>query len=171
MAGEARSAEQGIVTPGVVFDCMVFVQALANDRGPAHACYELVRAGKLTLYVSPDTLAELTDVFNRPKLLRKLPSLTPESTRAFLEDIERRAIILSDVPQAVTLDRDPKDEPYLNLAAAAGARFLVSRDLDLLDLMADPAFRRQYPILSIIDPAALLKSLPPDSGTDPDPAS
>jgi hypothetical protein len=34
--------------PTAVFDCMVFVQALANAKGPACACYDLVRGGRLT---------------------------------------------------------------------------------------------------------------------------
>ena len=37
------------MTPAAVFDCMVFVQALANVNGPAYACYELVRSGRLHL--------------------------------------------------------------------------------------------------------------------------
>lgn len=34
-------------------------------------------------------------------------------------------------------ERDPKDEPYVNLALAAGAKYLVTRDKDLLDLMSE----------------------------------
>jgi hypothetical protein len=59
------------VTPGAVFDCMVFVQALASAKGPACACYELVRGGKLTLFVSPDVIAEARNVLGRPTLRRR----------------------------------------------------------------------------------------------------
>ena len=65
--------------PAAVFDCMVFVQALANAKGPACACYELVRGGRLALYVSPDIIAEVGDVLSRPKVRRKLPTLTDEA--------------------------------------------------------------------------------------------
>ena len=44
--------------PAAVFDCMVFVQAVANAKGPACACYELVR-GWLALYMSPEIMAEI----------------------------------------------------------------------------------------------------------------
>ena len=37
------------MTVAAVFDCMVFVQAVANARGPACAAYELVRGGGLLL--------------------------------------------------------------------------------------------------------------------------
>lgn len=44
--------------------------------------------------------------------------------------------MIDEVPREVALDRDPKDEPYLNLACVSGAEYLVSRDADLLDLAA-----------------------------------
>jgi predicted nucleic acid-binding protein len=56
------------------------------------------------------------------------------------------------VRSSYRLARDPDDEPYLNLAIAAKASFLVSRDNDLLDLMKDDAFRKAYPDLAIVDP-------------------
>ena len=48
------------------------------------------------------------------------------------------------------------DERYLNLAIAAKAAFIVSRDKDLLDLMKGDAFRKAYPALAIIDPPSFL---------------
>ena len=49
------------------------------------------------------------------------------------------------------------DEPYLNLAIATQAPFIVSRDNDLLDLMKNDEFRKAYPALTIMDPVAFLK--------------
>ena len=43
-----------------------------------------------------------------------------------------------------TLARDPDDEPYLNLAIAVSADYLVTRDNDMLDLMHDAAFAAQF---------------------------
>ena len=78
--------------PAAVFDCMVFVQALANAKRLACACYELVRSGKLILLLSSAVVTEIRDVMNRPKIGRKLPALTDESVEAFLRDIESRAV-------------------------------------------------------------------------------
>ncbi len=39
------------------------------------------------------------------------------------------------VPRHFEYARDPKDEPYINLAVETEANFIVSRDSDLLDLM------------------------------------
>jgi putative PIN family toxin of toxin-antitoxin system len=121
-----------------------------------------VHEGRLELVVSPEILAEVRDVLTRPRTLRKFPALTIEAVDAFLEDVAALAVTLADVPKVFTLTRDPKDEPYIDLALAAKARYLVSRDNDLLDLMEDESFRRQYPELSIIDPVTLLRELARD---------
>jgi len=55
----------------------------------------------------------------------------------------------------------------IDLAIAADARHLVSRDRDLLDLMADPSFLGRYPRLTVTDPVSLLRQLraaEPDTG-------
>ena len=58
------------------------------------------------------------------------------------------------------LERDPKDSKYINLAIAARAPYVVTRDKDLLDLMSDRPdgieFRRRFPALKIVDPATFV---------------
>ena len=63
------------------------------------------------------------------------------------------------MPPVFSYPRDPKDEPYVNLAVAAGLRYLVSRDKDLLDLMQDPSFQQRFPDLMILDPVTFLRAL------------
>jgi predicted nucleic acid-binding protein len=64
--------------------------------------------------------------------------------------------MVEEIPVVYKLPRDPDDESYINLAAAAGAAFLVSRDKDLLSLMADGAFCKQFPTLAIVEPKVFL---------------
>ena len=59
--------------PAAVFDCMVFVQSLANAKGPACACYELVRSGKLILL-------QFT-ILEPPALLRRFPQVAAGASR------------------------------------------------------------------------------------------
>jgi hypothetical protein len=66
---------------------------------------------------------------------------------------------MHDVPAAMQLPRDPKDEPYLNLAIATKASFIVTRDNDMLSLMKDDEFRKAYPTLAIVDPDAFLSQV------------
>jgi putative PIN family toxin of toxin-antitoxin system len=151
-----------------VFDCVILLQAAGRPSGPAAACLQAVRDGRLELVISPDILAEVRDVLTRPKTLRKFPALTPEAVDAFLADLASHATTLASVPKVFSLPRDPKDEPYIDLAVAAQARYLVSRDNDLLDLMNDAAFRQQFPDLTVIDPVALLRELAPTPEPEPD---
>lgn len=147
------------MTPRVVFDCMVFLQGAGCPAGPSRACFHLVDESRVTLFLSAEILVEARDVLTRPKTRRKFPLLTSEWVETFLQAAQSKALVLAGVPKMETLERDPKDEPYLNLAIAAKGHYLVSRDHDLLDLMRDPGFRRRYPDLLILDPLDFLKEI------------
>ena len=147
------------MTARVVSDCMVFLQGAARSAGPARACFEIVDQGLVTLCVSPEVLAEVRDVLSRPELVKRFPALSAEWVTAFVTSVADKALVVPDVPNAFVLPRDPKDEPYINLAVATQAEFLVSRDRDLLDLMTDAEFRRRFPALKIVDPETFLRTI------------
>jgi putative PIN family toxin of toxin-antitoxin system len=143
---------------------MVFLQAAVSRGGPAFALLELVEARRLELLVSREILAEVREVLLRPKIQARFAFLSENRIDAFLQRIEELTEILDTVPAAFRLERDPGDEPYINLALAGEADFLVTRDRDLLDLAAiegeqQRELRRLHPRLRILDPAALLKEL------------
>jgi putative PIN family toxin of toxin-antitoxin system len=149
----------------VVYDCMIYLQAAANETGAAGECLRQAEIGRVELCISPAVTAELRDVITRPKTLKKFRTLTPELVRKFFRRLAGCSVLVTSVPQVVTPIRDPKDEKYLNLAVAANASVIVSRDNDLLDLMKpdDPdgiAFRTAHPTIAILDPVAFLATLP-----------
>lgn len=145
--------------PRVVFDCMVFLQGAARATSPARACFHLIDDGRATLFVSAEILAEVRGVLARPKIQRKFPMLSPEWAETFVKNVELQAVAVANVPKWMTLERDPKDEPYLNLAIRVNANYLVTRDLDLLDLMKNSDFRQQYSVLRIVEPVAFLQEI------------
>jgi putative PIN family toxin of toxin-antitoxin system len=155
------------MTRRAVFDCVVFLQAVLNEAGPAFACFRAVDEGRLTLCVSQPVLDEVRDVLGRPSLQRKYRQLTPERIDAFLANVQAKAELVEEVPAIISHPRDPADEPYLNLTLAAGAHFLVSRDNDLLDLMRDEDFRSRYPQIRIVDPVEVLRELRASSTETP----
>jgi putative PIN family toxin of toxin-antitoxin system len=142
---------------------MVYLQAAVHESGPAFACFGRVECGAVTLCISDEVLAEVRDVLTRPKLQAKFRRLTAEHVEAFLAAVRARAVTIAEVPHTFTYPRDPDDEPYLNLAIAAGARYLVSRDKDVLDLANDSDFRSRFPSLTILDPVAFLRELSKES--------
>lgn len=146
---------------GIVCDCMVFVQAVANEDGPAAKILDLMDAGEVRLYVSEQILREVREVMSRPKLRAKLSGLTDERIEAFFQRLERQAFWLREVTDQFDFRRDPKDAPYVNLAVAADAAFIVSRDNDLLDLMSkhdddSKEFRQRFRPLKVVTPEAFL---------------
>ena len=141
---------------------MVFLQAASRPGGPAARLFiEFVEAGHLSLSVSDAILAEVRDVLGRPRIRAKNPAITDKGVEDFFRRIDQVAQKVADVPAVYSLPRDPDDEPYLNLALAANAAYLVTWDKDMLDLMQDPGFRTQYPQLIILNPVALLQALTP----------
>ncbi len=66
------------------------------------------------------------------------------------------------MPSVFKYPRDPKDEKYINLAVEAEARYIISRDNDLLDLMTSfdesgKEFRQKFRLLKIIEPIEFLR--------------
>jgi len=143
----------------VVFDAMVFLQAAANPSGPSGACFAHVRSGTLALITSLDTVAELRGLLARPNLRKKFPHLTNQVADRLVTEVERNSTCLDSVPRVFEYPRDPKDEPYINLAIAANADYLTSRDKDLLDLTNDRNFTMRYPGIQVFDPVSLLRAI------------
>ena len=142
-----------------VFDCMGFLQAATNDRGPASACLAFVEDRVLTLYLSPAILSEVQEVLARPTIRKRFPHLTQERGDIFIQKLGDLAVLVSDVPDAGVALSDPDDLPYLNLLIAANADYLVTRDNGLLDLMKDPSFLAKYPHVQIVEPVSFLSSV------------
>jgi putative PIN family toxin of toxin-antitoxin system len=138
---------------------VAYLQAVAGPSGPAARLLDLFEAGRFTLYVSDHVLAEVREVLERPRVRAKNPAITDETTARLLDRLARLATKVVDVPDLFSLPRDPDDEPYINLALAASAGYLLTRDKDLLDLMNDPDFRSRYPRLTILNPVAMLQVL------------
>lgn len=150
--------------PLVVFDCVVFLQGLIKESGPAVTCLERFEQGRLSLVISPDILAELHDVLSRSQLRRDFPLLTDEKVEQLIETLLLKGRLLRNVPRRFELPRDPEDEPYLNAAIESGAQFLVTRDRDLLDLMnldtkQGRDFQFRFPQLKILNPVEFLEAL------------
>jgi putative PIN family toxin of toxin-antitoxin system len=153
--------------PRAVFDCMVFLQGAGRPASPSRGCFRLVDEGRVELCLSGKILAEVREVLSRPKTQRKFPLLSQAWAESFVRNAANKSELFDEVNHVYKLERDPKDEPYLDLAIAARAQYLVSRDRDLLDLMSDQDFRQQFPGLVILDPAAFLQAMRLQEGDPP----
>ena len=150
--------------PRAVFDCNVLLQAAARERSVAAKCLNLAESGHVQLCLSREVLAEVEDVLNRPEIRAHFPDLSDEIVGAFLTRLQKLSVLVRRVPKEFSYPRDEDDEPYINLAVAAGAGFIVSRDRDLLDLMTGytdecKEFRQRFRALRVVEPVEFLKLL------------
>jgi putative PIN family toxin of toxin-antitoxin system len=145
----------------VVFDCMIYAQAMISRIGPSGACFEHVRAGDLRLFWSDYVLQEVRE------LPLKLPirlKLTPERIDAFIADVAPFVEHVDEIRELYENPFDRDDSHYINLAVAIGANLISSRDGDLLRLMDQTRpeaqeFQRRFPELRILPPDQVLEFL------------
>ena len=150
--------------PCAVFDCNVLLQAAAREKSVAAKCLRFAESGRIRLFVSKEILAEVEDVLNRPEIRAHFADLTDEVVSAFLKRLQRFSTTVRYVTKKFSYSRDEDDEPYINVAVAAGAHFIVSCDKDLLDLMTGHTeeckdFRRRFRPLKVIDPVGFLREV------------
>ena len=150
--------------PLVVIDCVVFVQSLISEAGPATRCVELFEQSKFSIAVSRDILSEIREVLMRSSLRQSYPRLTDERVDRLIEGLLYRGKFFRHISRHYEYSRDPYDEAYLNLAIEARADFLFTRDNDLLDLKKweteeGREFQKRFRLLRIVDPVAFLKEI------------
>ena len=122
-----------VLDTNVVLDCLLFDEPTARPLGNALA------DGRLHWVTTEAMLDELADVLSRPFVAAR---------RGDAAALLARARALSQVVPAppATANRlacaDPDDQPFIDLALALPARWLFSRDRDLLALARRAAARR-----------------------------
>jgi putative PIN family toxin of toxin-antitoxin system len=139
-----------------VYDCMLFFRAASRPHR-VQLLFEFIDHGQVEICLSADVLDEIRDVLTRPKLLAKYPALTRQAVDSFLARYVAPAKWINNIPEHYVVARDPKDSKYVNLAIEAGSSYLVTTDLDLLDLMepmsaAGQDFRSRFAGLQIVTP-------------------
>jgi putative PIN family toxin of toxin-antitoxin system len=151
---------------------MLFFQA-ASRPSRVHGTFRAILDGRVTLCMSAEVLSEIRDVLTRPEHRIRFPALTPQLVDAFLSQYLPGMRWVADVPPAFDVPRDPKDNPSVNLAVAAGAKYLVTwnhRHLGYLMQRDTPEgrdFCRRFPSLRIVDPPTFLGEIEPSSLSDP----
>ena len=147
-----------------VFDCVVLLQSLISEAGPAARCIELFEQGKFSIAVSRQVISEVREVLSRTRLRKRYPLLTDERVDRLIDVLLYRGKLFRRIKRHCEYLRDPYDEVYLNLAIEARAGFLITRDNDLLDLMKweteeGREFQKRFRRLKIVDPVAFLNEI------------
>jgi len=148
----SRGTSSAICSPTtdmrIVLDTGVIVSGLLMAGSMPRQAID--RARRATILFSITTLEELDEVLRRPKFNAYLPQ---ELRLEFLAALVREC---EEVPVAerITICRDPRDDKFLELAAAGRATHVVSGDADLLDL-------HPFRTVRIVTPAEFLRESDP----------
>ena len=118
--------------PRAVIDTNVLISGLIIPKGNPFQVLRLWQAKKFELLVSPNLIAETSEVFRRPKILKKY-NLSLEQIEGFLQLIHVYGIIVLPTKSKAEV-RDKKDQDILDTAISGKADFLVTGDDDLLVL-------------------------------------
>ena len=90
--------------------------------------------------------------------------LVPDRIEEFFTAIEVVSTLLDGYASVFDHPRDPDDADYVNLAVAAGAKYIVTRDNDLLDLMdaSKPdaiEFQPRFAEIRVVNPVTFLQEI------------
>jgi putative PIN family toxin of toxin-antitoxin system len=124
----------------VVFDSTTVVSALCFPGGRLRWLIRHWRGNHCTPLVSRDTAAEATRVLAYPKF-----KLSPHERFEFLADYIPFCEVVAVRKHCATACRDPRDQPFLDLAHSGNADVLVSGDSDLLVLAGETGFAIESP--------------------------
>ena len=112
-----------------MLDASTLVSAsIAKGSVPDKAVRHAFAADRVA--VSEAMMTELLDVLARPRLAR---FIKPELRDEVLSLLDTYGVLFAPLDRIADC-RDPKDDKYLELAIASGARVIVSGDDDLLAL-------------------------------------
>jgi len=116
-----------------VLDSNVLVSAFISRRGGApDLIVRAWREGAFELVVSPQLIAELTDVLGRPKFATQAADGRAE---AYIAALAGDAIRVDDPPEAPAVSPDRGDDYLIALARASRAEVIVSGDEHLTQLV------------------------------------
>ena len=107
----------------VVIDTNVLVSGLLSPFGPPGVIVGLITTGSLCLCHDARVLAEYNEVLRRPAF-----PFAEEEVAALMAQIRAGGELVAAKPLPLRLP-DPDDEPFLEVAAAAMAEFLVTGNL------------------------------------------
>lgn len=114
----------------IVVDTNVVVSAAFWPRSEDRRCFLLLAQRKCRLAVTETILDEYRALAARIGR-RECPDKDPSP---FLDWIERVGLLVEPSPLGKQRSRDVKDDPFLVCALASRAKFIVTKDKDLLVL-------------------------------------
>lgn len=112
----------------IVIDTNIWISFLIGKA--LAGLHHYINSGRVQIIVCPDLLLELSDVLERPRIRKYIPS---EKADEFFDLLDEVAVLV-EPKNGLPLCRDPKDDYLLYTAIASHAHYLVTGDDDLLSM-------------------------------------
>jgi uncharacterized protein len=122
--------------PKAVLDTTILVSAFLLNV-PGGASHELLRfsaRGVFELCLCEEILEETREVLLRRDKKRKRYTYSDGDAVEYCQELRSLATIVGDLPEVHVVERDPNDDVIVACGLAGDARYIVTRDSDLLDL-------------------------------------
>jgi len=132
----------------VVLDANVLISAILSPRGSPAGLLLAWQAGAFDLVVSPSLLAEVRRALTYPKLRRLI---APADAAAFVDWLERAAMLVEDPVLLPPIRSDDPDDDYLIVLASSARAILVSGDVHLTSLASRMPVRRPVEFLAKLE--------------------
>jgi uncharacterized protein len=136
--------------PKVVLDSVVLVSAFLTGGLTAELLDQCREKAKL--YTAEDILQEIRRVLLEKVYIRNRYKYSDTDVEIFVNRYREKSTVVDPLPDIHVIERDPKDDKILACAVAVQADYIVSRDLDLLELEA-------YQEIQIITPENFIRYL------------
>jgi putative PIN family toxin of toxin-antitoxin system len=141
----------------IVLDTNIIVRAAGNPQSIAaqivHACEDR----RMVLLVSKRILSEYLAVLSDAEVTGRHPAITAATVQNLLKRLRYVADYFRHVPARFRFPRDPRDEPFIELAITGRATHIISNDADLLSLPlgrtdAAKRYRQRLPVTRVMHP-------------------
>lgn len=128
------SIEQAhFLKPVVVLDTNPWVSACLRPTGNPARIVQFATQGAITLRISPDIRQEVTDLLQRPRILKSITRYGM-AVSEWLEAVQDLVSWTSGSVRVDAVPSDPDDNIVVACALESGADYIVSGDHNLLNL-------------------------------------
>ena len=141
----------------LVLDTNTVVRAFVNIESFSGQILTDCQLRRMLPLLSSPVLDEYRSILRRRELVERFPELTRPEVFVSLERLRYVSDYYRRITTRFSLPRDPRDEPFIELAISGQATHLITTDRDLLSLMnrhddASRRFRKQLPRTSVLTP-------------------
>ncbi|MBI3052381.1 putative toxin-antitoxin system toxin component, PIN family [Candidatus Woesearchaeota archaeon] len=117
--------------PRVVLDTNTVISAAISDDGTSYKVFELLLTGAIENITTKEIIAEVKDVFSRPRISKLIG---PEDMNSFIQTFEKSSIKIEAISEFEAVPEDPDDNMILEAAVDGNADYILSWDNHLLQI-------------------------------------